>query len=177
MSPFSPHFAVDASGPAALGINGQAFVIQLVTFLVVFLILRHWAFKPILKMLNERRDLIEEGVTLGEKMRIEEAKLQAAVAAKLQNARKQGDVIIADAEVEARQKIQQSETVAQQRADGIITDAEERIAHASKRERARLVTEVFQLVSEVSEAVIKEKVDATKDAVLINNALNERRSA
>jgi F-type H+-transporting ATPase subunit b len=169
--------AAEASGPAALGISLQAFLIQLVTFLIVFLALRQWAFKPIIKMLNDRRDIIEGGVSLGEKMRAQEAEAEAAAAAKLHIARRQADSILADADTESRQKIQAAEETARVRADAMIKEAEAQIKQASDRERKRLEKEVVELVSEVSEAVIQEKVDAKKDALLIDKAMKEHQAA
>src|SRR5437879_993701 len=119
MNPLLTQFG-EASGPAALGISGQAFLIQLITFLIVFLMLRQWAFKPIIKMLNQRRDLIEQGVTLGEKMRAQEAKLEADAAKVLHGARRQADSILTDAEAEVRQKIAKAEETAQARAETIL---------------------------------------------------------
>ncbi len=177
MYPLLTHFGEGASGPAALGISGQAFLIQIITFLVVFLVLKKWAFKPIIKMLNARRDVIENGVTLGEKMRAEEAKLEEKVAQKLHEVRKQADQLIADAETEGKQKVQAAEDTAQKRAEGIIREAESQIKQASERERKRLEKELIGLVSEVSEAIIGEKVDATKDAALIDKALKGQKAA
>lgn len=171
------YFGADASGPAALGISLQAFLIQLITFLIVFLALRQWAFKPIIRMLNERREVIENGVTLGEKMRAQEAEAEAAAAEKLHAARRQADSILADADTEARQKIQAAEEAAKVRADAMVKEAEAQIKQASDRERKRLEKEVVELVSEVSEAVIQEKVDAKKDAALIDKALREHKAA
>ena len=40
---------------ARLGVDGKAFVIQLITFVLAYLVLRRYAFGPILKVLRERR--------------------------------------------------------------------------------------------------------------------------
>lgn len=167
----------EASGPAALGISGQAFVIQLVTFLIVFLVLKKWAFGPIIKMLNARREVIENGVTLGEKMRAEEAKLEDEVAKRLHEVRQQADKLLADAETEGKQKITVAEEAAARRAEGIVKEAHEQTKQAMDRARKQLEKEVVSLVSEVSEAVIGEKVDAKKDAALIDKALKSRKQA
>ena len=71
------NFGDSSSGLGALGINASAFVIQLITFILVFLVLRQWAFKPILKILNERRETIEKGVKLGQEMAEEKKLLEA----------------------------------------------------------------------------------------------------
>lgn len=177
MNPLLSHFGAEASGPAALGISLQAFVIQLLTFLIVFLALKKWAFGPIIKMLNQRRELIEDGVSLGEKMQAQEADAEAKVAEQLHAARQKADGLLADADTEARQRIQKAEEAAKGRTDAMIKDAEAQIKQASDRERKRLEKDVVALVSEVSEAVIQEKVDAKKDAAIIDKALREQRAA
>ena len=63
------------------------------------------------------------------------------------------------------------------RAEGIIKEAESQIKQATERERKRLEKELVGLVSEVSEAIIGEKVDATKDAALIDKALKGQKTA
>ena len=66
-----------ASGLGALGISPSAFVIQLITFAIVFMLLKKFAFKPIARMLEERRKVIDDGVKMGQKLEKERAKLDA----------------------------------------------------------------------------------------------------
>lgn len=171
------HFGDDSSVFSALGISGQAFLIQLATFLVAFLVLRQWAFKPVLKMLDERRKRIEDGLKLGEQMEADKAKLDEDVARALHKARAEADGIVGAADASAKQTVQAAEDTARKRADDIVADAHEQIKQATRRERKRLEREIVGLVSEVSEAIIHEKVDSQKDAALIDRALKERTSA
>src|SRR5579862_324821 len=135
----------------ALGISGQAFLIQLATFVLAFLVLRQWAFKPILKMLDERRKTIEGGLTLGETMRAKEVKFEAEVADKLHAARQEADRIVSGAEVEAKQVVQAAEETARKHAEVIVAEGKEQVRQTLTRERARLEKEVITLVSDVSE--------------------------
>jgi F-type H+-transporting ATPase subunit b len=167
----------DSSIFSALGISGQAFIIQLITFLIAFLVLRQWAFKPILKVLDERRKRIEDGLRLGEQMEMEKAKLDERVSQELHKVRAEADRIITDAEATAKKTVQAAEDAARKRADEIVKSANEQIAYATKRERERLKQEIVELVSDVSEAIIGEKVDAKKDATLIDKALKGRSAA
>jgi F-type H+-transporting ATPase subunit b len=160
-----------------LGLNKQAFIIQLLTFVIVLLALRQWAFKPIAKLLEERRKTINSGITLGEKMRAQEAELEEKVGQELHKARAEADTLIANAEQEARATIQSAEETARTRADNMITDAKAQIELETNRQRIKLEKDLVGLVSEVSEAIIGEKVDADKDAALIDRALHERRAA
>jgi F-type H+-transporting ATPase subunit b len=171
------HTFADSSSSGILGLNVQAFVIQLLTFLVVFLALKKWAFKPILKVLDERRKVIESGITLGEKMQKEKEELEQQVSTELHKARQEADKIIALAHTEAKETVQEAEEAARTRADALVADAKQQITQATQRERAKLEKDIIGLVSEVSEAIIGEKVDAKKDAVLIEKAMKASKTA
>ncbi|HET9722203.1 MAG TPA: F0F1 ATP synthase subunit B [Candidatus Saccharimonadales bacterium] len=167
-------FGDSSSGIGALGLNLSSFLIQLGTFIIAFLVLRKWAFKPILKVLNERRETIEQGVSLGEKMQKEQAEMEQKVVQALNQARQEADKIIADASDRGRQVIADAEAKAKEKSDNIITGAEERIDQNMKLARSKLEKELAGLVAEATEAIIDEKVDASKDAALINKALKGR---
>lgn len=171
------HTFASSSSSGILGLNLQAFVIQLLTFLIVLLALRQWAFKPIIKLLNERRETINSGITLGEKMREQEAELEEKVSRELHKARTDADKIIATAEQEAKATIQSAEEAARNRADTLIEDAKVQIGLETNRQRVKLEKDLVGLVSDVSEAIIGEKVDAHKDAALIDRAFKGRSAA
>jgi len=164
-------FGDSSSGIGALGINVQAFLIQLATFVIALLLLKRFAFKPILKVLQERRSVIEKGIKLGEEMQKQEVELEKKVSEALHKARQQADEIVAQAGDQARQTIQEAEEKARGKAAGIITEAEERIAQDRSRARRQLENELVGLVAEATEAVLEEKVDTAKDAALIDKAL------
>lgn len=165
------------SGGLPLGIDLQAFLIQIGTFVIAFLVLRQWAFKPILKALEERRKTIEDGLKLGETMRAKEEQLETEIAEKLHGARQEADRIIRTADATAKQAVQAAEEAAQVRADGIIKEANERIRQSVGRERKRLEKELVELVADVSGAVIKKKVTEPEDRRLIEESLKEQQAA
>ncbi|CAN5365168.1 hypothetical protein BH09PAT4_BH09PAT4_05190 [soil metagenome] len=178
MNTFVTQFGAEQSGAglSALGVDGKAFVIQLITFLLAFWVLKRFAFKPILRVLNERHELIESGVKLGEDMRKEQVELEKKVDKALRDARKEADGIIAGAQETSRDVVREAEAKAQNKAAGILKDAEERIKSDTARARKKLEGEVVGLISDATEAIIGEKVDAKKDAQLIEKALQGQRA-
>ncbi|HVW23550.1 MAG TPA: F0F1 ATP synthase subunit B [Candidatus Saccharimonadales bacterium] len=167
-------FAESSGGIGALGVDGKAFVIQLVTFVIAFWVLKRYAFEPIIKMMDRRRATIEQGVTLGEQMKKDQAALEAKVEKTLHETRAKADGIIAQAQETARGTIREAEDKAKDKAAGIVAEAEARIKQDAARARAALEKEVVGLISDATEAIIGEKVDAKKDAQLIDRALKER---
>lgn len=175
MTPHITQFADSASGIGALGIDGKALVIQLITFLLAFWVLKKYAFTPIIKLMDERRKTIESGVSLGEKMRKDEAAMEAKVEKTLHEARKEADSIIAAAQETGRDAVRDAEDKARGKAAGIIKSAEEQIKSDTQRARKQLEGELVGLISSATEAIIGEKVDAKKDAQLIDRALKEQK--
>ena len=167
-------FADSSSGIGALGVDVKAFIIQLITFLLAFWVLKRYAFTPIAKLMDERRKTIENGVKLGEKMQSEQAAMEAKVEKTLHEARQKADGIIAEAQETARSTVREAEDKAREKAAGIITAAEDRIEQDTVRARQALEKELVGLVADATEAIIEEKVDAKKDAQLIERALKAR---
>ena len=158
-----------------LGFSLEAFVIQLVTFVLVFLLLKRFAFKPIVAMLEKRRKTIEDGVLLGEKMEKRQKHLEAEAEGVIREARHEADRIIANAHKESREVLRKAEKSAKDKTDAMLKDAHEQINEDTDRARRSLEKDIVGLVSEATEAVVHEKVDAKKDAELIDNALKGRK--
>lgn len=168
---FLTQFGAEKSGIGALGVDGKTFIIQLVTFIIVVLVLRKFAIKPILKLLAERREKIEAGVNLGEKMEKDKREMEKKVADALAEARKQADGIIAEASDRGRELVNEAENKAKAKAESIIKSAEERSRQDIARARKQLEGELAGLVAEATEVLLDEKIDAKKDASLIDKAL------
>lgn len=160
-----------SSGIGALGVSPQAFLVQLITFVIVFLLLKKFAFTPIIKLLNERHKVIEDGVRMGLKMEKAKAKLDSDIAAAMSEARSEADKIIAGGHKEAREVVRDAEKTAQRKADSILADAEVRLKEEETHARRNLEKEIVGLVSEATEAVVGEKADAKTDQEIIAKVL------
>ncbi len=163
------------SGLGALGVSLKEFLIQLITFLLALFVLKKWAFSPIIKILGERRKVIEDGVKLGEKLRSDKAKVEEDIEAALHDARRKADQIIADAGQTARQLITEAETDAKKKSDIILHEAKQKTLQDIETARRRLESDIANLVAQATGAVLDEKVNAETDAGLIERALNSVR--
>ena len=170
------NFAAESSGIGALGVNLQALVIQLATFLLVLFVLRKYAFKPILKVLKERRELIEAGVNLGAEMQKKNEELERQAEKLLRDAQAEADKIVGASKDEAKEIVNESESQAKSKADHILEDANKLIVQNTLNARKKLEKELVGLISEATEAIIDEKLDAKKDSVLIDKALKGQKA-
>lgn len=160
-----------ASGIGALGVSPQAFIVQLITFTLVFLLLKKFAFAPIVRLLEERRKVIDNGVKMGQKLEKERAKLDAEVVKAMRDARTEADKIISNGQKEAREIIRDAEKAGARKVETMLSDAEARINEEKEQSKRKLEKEIVGMVSDATEAIVEEKVDAKKDAKLIDKAL------
>lgn len=171
------HFGDSSSGIGALGFGGQAFLIQLVTFILAYFVLRRYAFGPIIKVMRERREKIEDSVKLADKLQIEQVELEEKAEKTLHESRVKADGIIAEAQEAGRQVIHDAEEKARQKAAAIVAQADAQVQLDIARARKQLEKELVGLIADTTEAIIEEKIDTKKDAQLIERALKERQTA
>ncbi|MDB5182684.1 MAG: atpF [Candidatus Saccharibacteria bacterium] len=169
------YFAAEASSGGILGFSTSAFLIQLITFIFVFLVLKRFAFKPIVALLEKRRQTIEDGILLGEKMEKRQAELEGESDKVIREARHDADRIIANAHKESREVLREAEKSAKAKSDAIIKEADAHIEEDADRARRNLEKDLVGLVSEATEAVVHEKVTPGKDAEIVSEALKGRK--
>lgn len=159
---------------AALGVDLKSFIFQIITFVLVLVLLKRFAFKPISRVLAERRKVIDDGVRMGLKMEHEKAKLDTDVVKAMHDARYKADQIIADAQNDSKQIIALAEQDAKTKVDAMLSDADQRIKEQSIQAKVKLENELAVLISEATEAVVGKNIDAKKDAELILKSLNNK---
>lgn len=163
-------------GIASLGIDIWAILAQATTFLVLFWIIKHFALEKIVQTLEDRRRTIDKGVRLGRQMQAEKDKLSQQIEAQLKKTRVEADNIIAQSREEAGGIIREAEEIAIRKANTLLADARAKIQEDIIEARQNLEKEVRQLVAEASAIIIQEKLDAKKDASMIEQALSKVRS-
>ena len=146
----------------ALGVNGPFLLSQIVNFLILFLALRFLLWKPMLKMLNERKQRIAQGLEDAEQARRDRERAQAEYEERIKQARQEREEILARAAEEGEQA--KAETLAQARAQAerIVAEGKETV----ERERQQMLAELRNQVAALSIAAANK---------LIGEALDEQR--
>src|SRR5437867_12110169 len=83
---------------SALGFNLPALIAQLINFLLLLLIFRVLLYKPLLKMLDERKQRIQEGLDASDEAKRRLSDTEQEVAKELDKARQEGQAQIAQAQ-------------------------------------------------------------------------------
>lgn len=155
----------------ALGLNVKILLAQLVNFAVILFVLYKFAYNPILKMLDERRDKIEEGIKNAEDAEAKLAKIEMQQKEALADARKEAQKIIAAAEDVAKKNKEDILNEAKKQSQEILAKAEKNIEQEKNKMMEDAKKELSELVSLATEKVVGEKVDAAKDKEIINSVI------
>src|SRR6266480_2449250 len=110
-------------GITDIGINLPVLVAQIINFTVLLIILRLVVYKPVLKMLDDRRERIREGLSAAERSQQQAIDASRDAQAEIETARREGQQIVAQAQTvgqrlqeEARQQAQVQQEAMLQRA-------------------------------------------------------------
>jgi F-type H+-transporting ATPase subunit b len=149
------------------GINPFAFLSQLVSFGIVFLILWKWGFPAIVKTLEKRQAVIREGVENAEKARHDLAEATARAEQVMQEARVQAQETIAQATKAAEREAIRIQEEAYARATEIEQQQVARIQQEAARARAELSRLVVNLSISAAGKVISKSVDSSDNRRLV----------
>lgn len=167
--------AEHAEQSGILGFNPQVLIFQALTFVLVFALLKKFAFDKIVAILNERHKVIDDGVRLGRKLEKQRDQMDKEANKITREARHEADRIIANAQKDARQAMRDAEKAANRKVDAMLSDAEARIHEESEAAKRKLEKDIVNIVSEATEAIVGEKVDPKKDAEIIEKVLRKRK--
>jgi F-type H+-transporting ATPase subunit b len=164
------HFAAEG-GLAALGLNVQSFVFQLITFVIVLLILRAFVYKKLVATLEDRRNTVETSIEQAAETERKLKEAETTISGMLTEARTQADEIVAAGHKEVSKMVEEAETKAAKRAEHIVADAKAQMDVEVGKAREQLKAETLHLVALATEQIISKKLDAKQDTSLISDAL------
>jgi F-type H+-transporting ATPase subunit b len=160
-------------GIADLGINLPVLVGQTLSFIFLLTVLRLFIYKPVLKMLDERRERIQEGLSAAERGREAGEEASRAAAAALDEARREGQQVVANAQQVAQRLQEDARSQAQQQQEAMLERARAEIQQERDAAIAELRKEFADLTISAAEKVIGQSLDRQAHQRLINEALQE----
>jgi F-type H+-transporting ATPase subunit b len=166
-------FAASGDIFTSLGINGQMLLFQAVSFLILVFVLAKWVFPVLLKVVDERQELIEAGARAAQEAEKKAAEAEEQVKKALIEARSEAKDIVATAKDEAVAMITASEDKAKQRAEKIVADAHDQLEKDVIAARKALHNDTIELVALATEKVVGKIVDESVDKKIIAEAVKE----
>jgi F-type H+-transporting ATPase subunit b len=145
----------------------------IITFLIVLWVLRRFAFGPIQRMIDERRDRIREALDEADKARTEARELRELTQKEREQAKREREEILD----EARRQSQKLAEQARERADADLKEAleknREELAAENQRLREQIRRDVVELTLFASEKVTGKVLDQDDQRRLIEETVEE----
>lgn len=143
-------------------------------FLTLVFLLAKFAWKPILKMVEERTKNIEDALNSAENAKKEMAGLKAENEQIMKEARAERDKIVREAREMKDKIIEESKETAKAEADKILAQARKLIDDEKRAAMNELKDQVASLSIEIAEKILtKELSDKKKQAELIDDILQQ----
>jgi F-type H+-transporting ATPase subunit b len=155
------------------GVNLPGIISQLVNFAILFGLLYLVAYKPILKMLDERAKKIKENIKQTEEIESQASLAQQQVKQQLENARQQSQDIIIRATQTGEEVHRKAQQDARQEAESLIAKAKTGIQAEHDRSLVQMRDEIADLVVMATGKVIGKSFDKESHRQLIDTVLEE----
>ena len=142
------------------GVDWPKFLAQTILFLIVYLVLRRFAFASVINMLEERRRRIEEGQLNAEKIKKQLAEAELRYEEILRKAHADSKTLIEEARAAAEASTNKELQRAIKDAEGIITHAKEAIIIDRQRMIEEVKRDMISLVVATTEKVAGKVLNA-----------------
>jgi len=160
-------------GLSELGINLPTLLTQVITFIILLVILRFVAYKPLMRMLDERSRRIKESMEQAESIKEQSACAEEEVKKQLGEASREGQERISRAVRAGEEVKQKAQEEARQEAEALINRARTEI----QRERDEAIGEVRREFADLTilaaGKVIDRSLDKEEHRQLIDKVLEE----
>jgi F-type H+-transporting ATPase subunit b len=155
-----------------LTLNGTL-IAQLLIFLVMLGVLYRFAWGPLLKILNERRERIQQGVEATERAKQELEAAEKERQARLEEARREAQAMLDRIAKQAEDLRKELEAKAREQAEALIARARAEIQQEREKAVQELRSQVADLAVMAAGRIIGESLDAKKHRELIERTIEE----
>lgn len=147
---------------------------SLITFFILLIILKKFAWKPILGAIDERESGIQNALEAADNARKEMENLKADNERILNEARAEREAMLKDARDIKNKMVNDAKEEAQDQATKIIAQAQEAIENEKRSAMAELKNHVASLSIEIAEKVVREELsNKGKQLELVESMLTD----
>jgi len=157
----------------SLGLNLKLFIAQLINFGIIFFILWRFAFRPITKVLDDRKKTIDESIENAKKAKTNMEMAEAAYTKKVDEAVARANTMVADGQVKANEIVGLAKQQAHNEVERVIAEARNRIKEEKEKMRKEIKEEMVAVVVATVEKILEEKLDEKKDAALVKKMIEQ----
>ncbi|HNV23721.1 MAG TPA: F0F1 ATP synthase subunit B [Candidatus Omnitrophota bacterium] len=154
-------------------LSGPEIIAQIFSFLILFFILKTFLWKPVLKLLDERKAKMASDFQKIEDVKKEVSSLKNEFEEKLESVHAYGREKIRESIEEGRKAAEEIKKEAQASARALVDDAKIGIEIEIAKARMRLKKEVVDLTIMATEEIVQQKLTEEQDKKLVVDFLEK----
>ncbi len=156
-----------------LGIEPSLLLAQIINFSIIVIVLTKLLYGPILSMLEKRKQEIEEGLKITQRMRLEEEKLGVRKEKLLADARREARVILDEAKKQAEEVKHDILAQAHKESLEIIEKSKRDVAAQHEALSSDIQKEAIELAGAMAKRLVSSVLSASDQHTLISKHLAE----
>ena len=161
---------------ADFGVNWILLSAQIVNFLVVLFVLQKFLYKPLLKVLDERKQKIEEGLSNAEKIQKELEDTEVKRQQIMDEAIEEGKRVISEATQQGAVLMQESQAKAREEMEAMMNQGMQMIAGEKEKMKSEIKGEVAAMITMSMEKVLGKALDSKMQQKLVEDAVKTIKS-
>ncbi len=160
-------------GISELGINWSVLITQVITVIILLVLLRFVAYKPLMRMLDERSRRIKESMEQAEDIKRQSASTQEEIKKELEQASREGQERIARAVKAGEDVKQKAQADAKKETEALLNRARSEIQQERDEAIGEVRREFADLTVLAAGKVIEKSLDKEEHRELIEKVLEE----
>lgn len=160
-------------GVTQVNINIGSVVFQIIAFILLYLLLNKFAFGPLSRVLEKRRELVKDQMESAERNQKESEKLLAEQQQRLQETRQEAQEILEQARKSSSKQAHDLIEQAKEEANRLKEEALKDIENERNKAVAALRSQVSAMAVMIASKIIEKQVDEKTQQELIDQYLKE----
>ncbi|MFA6915839.1 MAG: F0F1 ATP synthase subunit B [Parachlamydiales bacterium] len=148
-------------------------ITQIIAFILMLYVLKRFAWKPLLKILDDRTEKIRKSFVLIEEQKLEVNELAQLYENKILNIKEEGRVIIQEAVKQGREIADDIQHDAQNNAKEILKKAHEEVQRELVKARIELKNEIINTSTAIFEKLAHTKLNQAENEKLVSKLMDE----
>ena len=165
--------AVIAFSGGLLDVSPGLMIWTVATFLILMIILRSVAWKPMLKVLNDRENFVKDSLDKAEAARVQSEKVFEENKIKTDAAEKEAQDIIDQGKEFAEKLKTQILADSKEEAKKMIESAKDEIERKNQEAFSQLKNQIADIAVQAAEKIIRENLDKEKQGKLVNKFIDD----
>lgn len=155
------------------GINWGLLLAQAVNFFILLVILKKFAYGPIIEMLRSRREEIQEGIRMSAESKEKFEKMKQYEEAKMNEVHKKSLAMLVETEEKAKKRGEEMLQETQKKSEQMVAEGKKLVMMAREKMSAEVEKNAEDLVRFSLMKVLGKMDSSEKDKVLIGDAVQE----